>query len=426
MCKAAQVYACSDAWAAARMLWDLLAQQALESGASTASFPASAYEFDNADIPSLPPSAGCPHALEAVLRGLLQARPMERLPQEEAISALHVFLYGPQSFEDVESIGASEADAVRGHDGDKVTAKSWIHDQRVIAVKAETAIPPLPAAALVGDMAASDQSREKDATNTRREPVGDTLVASSGAGGTASNHPESPTGPEEEDEEEEDGEDLQDTDDLSEDDEEEDEDEDDSHVFATSTSSGWAEVKQTLFESKGKAKAKAASCHVEASASAAHSATRLGLGLTDRDALMNDAIMMASRQLDSINVAPAGVNSEIAGAIPGFSMGTAGPHRFCGRFSKAVGAGILEGIQAAEAAVIEEGAIAVISPPSAGTRSLYGWGIPEVMGLARPLVDGEASMWDRHLRRIYLGSKHGATELRRGCQALVRIQRIYG
>ena len=51
--------------------------------------------YSDGAIPGLPAEAGCPYALEAVLRGLLQSRPEDRLPPEEAIEALLASLYGP-------------------------------------------------------------------------------------------------------------------------------------------------------------------------------------------------------------------------------------------------------------------------------------------------------------------------------------------
>jgi len=55
------------------------------------------------------------------------------------------------------------------------------------------------------------------------------------------------------------------------------------------------------------------------------------------------------------------------------------------------------------------GPLTAFRPPSEGTRRAFGW--PSVAGATTaapgivPLVQGEASMWDRHLRRNYLSSQ---------------------
>ena len=92
----------------------------------------------------------------------------------------------------------------------------------------------------------------------------------------------------------------------------------------------------------------------------------------------------------------------------------------------AVGAGSLQDKAAAERAVVEAGPLAVLRPPSAGTRALYGWSMQGMIGQVRPLVDGEASMWDRHLRRVMLSGEDAAGAMHRGCAALASVMRVFG
>ena len=75
---------------------------------------------------------------------------------------------------------------------------------------------------------------------------------------------------------------------------------------------------------------------------------------------------------------------------------------------------------------MEAGPLAVLRPPSAGTRALYGWGMEGMIGQVRPLVDGEASMWDRHLRRVMLSGEDAAEAMHKGCAALASVMRVYG
>jgi len=107
-------------------------------------------------------------------------------------------------------------------------------------------------------------------------------------------------------------------------------------------------------------------------------------------------------------------------------MGVLGNHVFEGEFRRAVGAGCLQERHVACRAAIEAGAMVAVRPPSAGTRTLYGWGVQGMIGWVRPLVEGEASMWDRHLRRVMLSGEDAAAAMHKGCAALASVMRVYG
>jgi len=107
-------------------------------------------------------------------------------------------------------------------------------------------------------------------------------------------------------------------------------------------------------------------------------------------------------------------------------MGVLGGHVFEGNLEQAVGAGSLQDKAAAERAVVEAGPLAVLRPPSAGTRLLYGWGVTDTTGVAHPLVTGEASLWDRQLRRVLLASHGAAEEMHQGFAALASVMRVFG
>jgi len=89
-------------------------------------------------------------------------------------------------------------------------------------------------------------------------------------------------------------------------------------------------------------------------------------------------------------------------------MGLAGGHIFSGKLSVTVGSGALEGDPVAERSMVSEGPLAVLRPPSAGTRALYEWGVDATEGFVRPLVEGEASLWDRQIRRCLLSNDDAA------------------
>ena len=170
MVTAAQVYASSDAWAAARMMWEILAQQAQGASADLMVLPDNTTWYPDGAIPGLPTEAGCPDALEAVLRGLLQSRPEDRLPPEEAVRALHASLYGP--------VGVEEAAAVSGG---MDASFEWVRDQRMSLWEVEHAVPPLPLASLVGASASAAREEEMEASRARDRVSGQD-VAASGAG----------------------------------------------------------------------------------------------------------------------------------------------------------------------------------------------------------------------------------------------------
>ena len=111
--------------------------------------------YSDSAIPGLPAKAGCPDALEAVLRGLLQSRPEDRLPPEEAVRALHASLYGPVG--DEEAVKALLASAYGPEDastpaktlGGALIDSEWMALQRDALRHAEAAAIPLPMQSLV-------------------------------------------------------------------------------------------------------------------------------------------------------------------------------------------------------------------------------------------------------------------------------------
>jgi len=166
MVTAAQVYASSDAWAAARMMWEILAQQAQGASADLMVLPDNTTWYPDGAIPGLPTEAGCPDALEAVLRGLLQSRPEDRLPPEEAVRALHASVYGP--------VDVGEAAAVSGG---MDASFEWVRDQRMSLWEAEHAVPPLPLASLVGASASAAREEEMEASRARDRVSGQDVAA---------------------------------------------------------------------------------------------------------------------------------------------------------------------------------------------------------------------------------------------------------
>jgi len=147
MVTAAQVYASSDAWAAARMMWEILAQQAKAAGADLMALPDNTTWYPDGAIPGLPAEAGCPEALEAVLRGLLQSRPEDRLPAEVAIPSLIAALYVPlgEGAHPPAAVGSETSETpLPGDDG------GWVQKQRIALAEAEHASPPIPLSSLVG------------------------------------------------------------------------------------------------------------------------------------------------------------------------------------------------------------------------------------------------------------------------------------
>ena len=150
------------------------------------------------------------------------------------------------------------------------------------------------------------------------------------------------------------------------------------------------------------------------------------MGGTEADVLIEAAVLRGAEELD-LQAGGGGVDaSQVAGAVGSLSMGAMGRHSFEGELAVAVGAGSLQDKAAAEKAVVEAGPLAVLRPPSAGTRDMYGWGMEGIIGQVRPLVDGEASMWDRHLRRVMLSGEDAAETMHRGCAALASVMRVFG
>ena len=178
MVTAAQVYASSDAWAAGRMMWEILAQQAQVAGAVLVALPDNTTWYPDGAIPRLPAQAGCPDALEAVLRGLLQSRPEDRLPPEEAVRALHASLYGPQ---DIDTY-AFDPDAAHGRGGAS-TIHPWIREQLLGCVAAHHAVPSMSIDRMVGQEAASQRQDAIQSSSLDADGYPDADQDASHAGG---------------------------------------------------------------------------------------------------------------------------------------------------------------------------------------------------------------------------------------------------
>ena len=367
MLTAAQVYAYSDAWAAGRMMWEKLAEQGRAAGGEAVTLDGLAFGQEGegeggTSLPLLPPEAGCPPQLEAVLRGLLQARPQARLPPEEAIRALMAMLYGKHAGSVTSAAGGGDGDAADEEEeeeedpaggGSVDVVEAWVREQRLRLCEAEHRRAPLPRAALVGHRAAFEAE-----AGTGQER--------GGARG------ETGTGP----------------------------------------ASGAGADDPGPGESVG---------------AGGQDGVGSAVSSTRADELMERAVLRAAEELGPEAAGGAGgVMSEVAAAVEGLSMGVVGGHAFEGELGEAVGAGVLQDRGEAERAVVQAGPMAVLRPPSAGTRAMFGWTAGSMPGRVRPLVEGEASLWDRHLRRELLSREDAAREVRLNAESLRRTVQCFG
>ena len=149
-------------------------------------------------------------------------------------------------------------------------------------------------------------------------------------------------------------------------------------------------------------------------------------GASTADEAIERAVLKAADELGARHAGGGDAASQVGARVEGLSMGPVGGHEFVDGLTEAVGGGVLQSRGDVERAVVRAGPMAVLRPPSAGTRALYGWGVEGVLGHVRPLVEGEASLWDRHMRRELMGREDAADEVQRCLQSLVQAVRCFG
>lgn len=141
----AQAYEMADAWAAARTIWEVV------SGDDPArQVPEHSTLYEDSAIPRLP-QAG--RELEAILRGLLQSRPSDRLPPAVAIRALRALLYGPDNWPEMDQAALQHRKRVKSTEPTSGQPGSGAHAEAGPASGAGTAHDPS-----VGSSGAADAS----------------------------------------------------------------------------------------------------------------------------------------------------------------------------------------------------------------------------------------------------------------------------